>query len=118
MARKRTWLKMEDGSRVYVTKSEAISGDDCYASYDPVTGHIIVVNDVPEVMRRKLFHELVHKAMHGLTGRDREDIFGADLTNEEYDEREESLCSVAEQRLFDLLTRNSWLKFPAPPKQK
>lgn len=109
--RRRTWLRGE-GFRVYVVPALQLDGDECYACYDPTNGNITVVDDVPEVMRRKLFHELVHAACHGMSGRDRVDIFGT----ENHDDREEALACFMESKMFDILSRNGWLRFPKAPR--
>jgi hypothetical protein len=90
-------------------------GDDCYAYYDPANGHVYVAKDIPAVMGAKAFHELVHKSMHGMSNNDSIAIFG-DVTPDEHEVREEALACLLEHRLYDLLTRNGWLRFPKPPR--
>jgi hypothetical protein len=116
MSGRKTWMKGE-GFRVYAHKSRTVKceGDDCYAYYDEENGNVHVATDIPVVMGQKAFHELVHKSLHGISNNDSVAIFG-DVTPDEHESREEALACLLEHKLYDLLLRNKWLRFPKPPR--
>jgi hypothetical protein len=116
MRGRKAWMCGED-FKIYAYDHTPIKcdGDDCYAFYDTPTGHIHVAKDIPQVMGQKAFHELVHKSLHGMSHNDSFAIFG-DVPPDEQELREEALACLLEHKLYDLLVRNKWLRFPKPPK--
>lgn len=111
MRGRRTWIKAVDGHRVFETKRLSVDGDAAHAAYDTTTGDIEVNVAAPDVMRRCLFHEQVHKAFAAMSAEERERIF----ENEDIEQAEEELCLYLEKTLYELLSHNGWLKYPNPP---
>lgn len=118
-AGRRVWLK-GDGFKVYLTNRETLEhgGRDYYGWLEQETGNIEIAGKNPELIRKTAFHELIHKALFALNPKTKEDIFGDDRTEEQYEDQEEQLCRLLEDKLYDLLSRNGWLKFPKPPRFK
>lgn len=122
MRGRRLWIKAEGQTgplKIYVTKKEIdIEGVRCKASFDPEKDEIEVAATTGEqAMKRSLLHELLHKCFAGASGDLREKILG-DKTPEARSEREELIVSYLEPILYDLLTRNGWLRIPKPPSFK
>ena len=111
MRGRRIWLKGADGHRVYESKKLVVDGNEAHACYDMQTGDIEVASSAPDVMKRSLFHEHCHKALAHISAEERERIFA----NENREEAEEELCLYLEKTVYDLLTRNGFLRYPNPP---
>lgn len=117
MRGRRTWIKSVDGSKTYAVRSLKINGDTCQASFDPETGDQEVVVGAPESMYRRKFHEDIHKSVTDMSSEEKIRIFGTD-DDEIVAKREEELCLFLDKTLFELLYRNSHLKYPKPPSFK
>lgn len=111
MRGRRTWLKAIDGHRVYEIKTLIVDGDTAHAAYDTKTGDIEVETTAPASMKKSLFHEHVHMACSSMGLQEKERIF----KNEDMEDAEEELCLLLEKTLYELLSQNGWLKYPAPP---
>lgn len=94
-------------------------GEICHAQYLSGTPTIIEVeqNDNIEVMKKNLFHEMLHSCYDGIGNTAWEKMFGT-LDEDEANTREEETVSFLEDKLYDLLTRNGLLRIPNPPRQK
>lgn len=115
MRGRKTWIKGED-HRLYVYPGQLKDddGNPCYAYYGE-DGNIHVTHSLPDIMKRKAFHEQGHKAFDGISYNDRVSIFG-EHTEEEYDKKEEALMCFLEGKFYDLLTRTGLLRYPKAPK--
>jgi hypothetical protein len=121
MRGRRLWCKvptMRGPLSVYVVRPGActLDGDKVDAHYDAERNEIWVETKPQEqTMRQTLFHELVHVCFGGTTVEVKEKFLGA-KNPDVIEQREELLAGFLEMTLFDLLTRNGWLKLPKPPK--
>lgn len=118
MRGRRLWCKVDTSigpMAVYVVlktpKNE--DGDDCDALYDSER-HELIVRWVEnkEQMKKWLLHELIHIVFMPMRPELREKIFGKDPE----EEREELVTQYLEPGLYDLMTRNRWLRLPDPPR--
>lgn len=119
MKGERLWIKAEcqTGPLTIVASKNTIEedGHELHACYEPDRSRVTVADTEEQKMKRSLLHELLHVCFDGASGDLREKVLGG-KTKEERDEREELIVSFLESPLFDLLTRNGWLRFPKPPR--
>jgi len=121
MKGRRLWCKVAaHGSvvRVYLTKKELKleDGSVCDAYYDPELNSIEIAWRADEsYLKMRLLHELLHVCFSAHSGDMREKVFGRESPKQKVS-REELVVSFLEPVLYDILSRNKWLKFPRPPK--
>lgn len=120
MRGRRFWCKVAaHGSdvRVFVTKSQPeIDGHLCDAYYDSEDNTITVGWQADEsAVKMKLLHELLHVCFKAHSGDIRAKVLGGS-TVEARNTREEMVVSFLEPVLFDILTRNGFLRLPKPPR--
>ena len=118
MAR-RLWTKLNTPIgevRVYAqTRVIDEDGCDCHAQYLADKRIIEVQWSNPELMKKHLFHELVHHCFEGINDLTWTAMFGS-VPDDQVGNCEEEVADFFEEKMYDLLTRNGLLKIPNPPK--
>ncbi len=118
---RRRWMTFDSptGRVVVYVKRRVVhaDGEECHAQYISGTPGIIEVewNENEVVMKKNLFHEWIHVCFEGIGSTSWVKMFG-ECNFETANDREEELASYLEDKFFDLLTRNGFLRIPKPPK--
>ena len=103
---------------IFITSKEhhpAIDGNEGLADFS--NGQILISSKVSDERKPEvLVHEILHVILFSIGF---ESIAGSLLgTDASWDNKEEAIVASISPVLYDILTRNDWLKIPAPPATK
>lgn len=114
------WLNLDafGGSTPVFTVRQATGpeGEVTDASYDHTENRIEITDGPADLQKHRLFHETTHRAFGNVGIELLAKVFKCTEDKDEIEKREELIVSFLDVTLYDILTRNGWLRIPDPPK--